>query len=168
MTAAVLTPEIIEKLFDLVRAGNYPQTACRALGLNPAMFANWMRQGEGKDRHRSPSPETQAFAIRMREAEAKAEIASVETVVEGGLKDPTLALKFLSRRFRDRWGEVVEHKMDWTIRAIGMIKSGDVTWEDLEKTFDAPALAEIKARLLEEGATEGEFTEIENKQEVNA
>ena len=159
----VLTEEITEALYNLIKAGNYSSVACRALGLYPGVYSNWLRQGEGRDRRQPATPETVAFAIRMRQAEAEAEVAAVKVVVEGSIKDPTLGLKFLGRRFRNRWGEFEVHKVDWTIRAINMLKAGDVTMDDLVKTFDKPALEEIKARMLESGE-EAEWVEIEKKE----
>ena len=165
-----LTPEDEETLFNLVADGNYPAVACAAVGISVTQYSNWIKRGEGRSRDHAATPEYVAFATKMRQAEAKAEVHAVQKVKEGMDKNPELGLKYLGRRFRERWGEVVTHKNDWTITAITMLKNGDVKWADLQGTFDADALAEIKTRLLESGET-GEWEEVQpqdEKVEVNA
>ncbi len=155
----ILDPDLETKLSDLIRAGNYPETACAAVGVSIQQYRQWMKRGEGRDRTRAATPEYVAFALKMRQAEAEAEINLVKVATDGAVKDPSIAVKVLGRRFRERWGEVITHKNDWTINAILSLKNGEVTWEDLKGTFNDNQLGEIRTRLLESGE-EGEWSEI--------
>ncbi len=165
----VLTEDVEEKLFLLIAGGNYPGVACEAVGISTNVYHNWIKRGEGRDRTRPPTSETVAFAARMRQAEALAEVKVVEEVKKGMEKDPSLGLKFLSRRWRERWGEVVTHKNDWTFHAIVSLKNGEVTWDDLKGAYNETQLAEIKARMLESGdEVEGQFTEVNQEESVES
>ncbi len=155
----ILDPDLEEKLASLIQQGNYPETACAAVGISIQQYRMWMKRGEGKDRTKAATPEYVAFAVRMRRAEAEAEINLVKVATEGAVKDPSIAVKVLGRRFRERWGEVITHKNDWTFNAIISLKNGEVTWDDLKGTFNENQLEEIKNRLLESGE-EGEWSEI--------
>lgn len=155
----ILEPELEDKLYALIKDGNYATTACAAVGISAAQYNGWIKRGEGRDRGKPATPEYVAFAVKMRKAEAEAEIALVKIATDGAIKDPSIAVKVLSRRFRENWGEVITHKNDWTFNAIISLKNGDVTWEDLKGTFNETQLEEIKVRLLESGE-EGEWSEI--------
>lgn len=154
-----LEPEIESQLAELISKGNFPSTACAAVGISYQQYNTWMKRGEGRDRGKPATPEYVAFAIRMRKAEAEAEIGLVKIATEGAIKDPSIAVKVLGRRFKENWGEVVTHKNDYTFHAIIALKNGEVTWDDLKGTFTETQLEEIKVRLIESGE-EGEWSEI--------
>mgnify|MGYP001589622991 CR=1 FL=1 len=153
-----------DKLYELISQGNYPSIACQALGISQSRYSIWMRRGENKDRNAGPTPELVRFALRMREAEAKAETTAVKQITAQIEKNPELGLKFLGRRFSERWGEKKEINVSWTIRAVEMIKSGEVTLEALEAELGSQLTDKVKALLEAPQTIDGEFSVV--KQDV--
>lgn len=163
-----LTTELEDKLYALIEAGNFVDVACRAVGIFPEVYRRWIKRGEGKDRDLPSTPEYERFANRMREAEAIAETKIVQMVKDGIPKDPSLGLKFLSRRFKDRWSETVKHEVSWVIKAIHMLKTGEVTLEALQSELPADDYELVKTKYLENPTVDGEYVEIDTKVESNA
>lgn len=157
-TSDVVTPEIEDKLYDLIKAGNYPSIACQAVGLSPATYNHWIRRGEYRDRKASPNPDHVRFAQRMREAEAIAETEVVKKITESVDKNPEMGLKFLSRRYRARWAESREINVNWTIKAVEALKSGDLTIEDLEAEIGAEMTEKVKLMLEAPQTIDGEYS----------
>jgi len=163
-----LTPELIEKIAALVEAGNFPEIASKACGIAPQIYRSWIKRGEGRDRKSPPSQEYVNFANRMEEAEAIAETKYVQLVKDGSPKDPSLALKFLSRRFKDRWSETVKHEVSWVVKAVHMLRVGDVTLEALEAELPAEDFEIVKTKYLESPTVDGEYVEVDTKVKQDA
>ena len=101
-----LTPEVQEKIIQLVRVGNYVSTAARCAGINPETLYRWVRNGT---RGETPTIYT-AFTEALRHAEAEAEAIAVQEIRKASHEDPRnwmAAMTFLERRFRHRWGRSV-------------------------------------------------------------
>lgn len=159
----LLTPELTERIASLIESGNFPDIAAKACGISPATYRNWIKRGEGRDRNNPSSPEYVTFSNRMREAEALAESQYVKLVKDGSVKDPSLALKFLSRRFKDRWSETVKHEVSWVVKAIHMLRTGEVTLEALQGELPADDYELVKVKYLENPTVDGEYVEIDAK-----
>lgn len=118
-----LTPELIEEAAQLIRAGNYNETVCRYLGIDPSTFYRWLREGEQEE-----SGLKNQFYHAIKRAEAHAEIRNVQIIQRAAAEaenDPrlwTAAMAFLERKHPDRWGRRekvsadVEHKGQVTNR----------------------------------------------------
>ena len=170
MTQSVkITPEIEDELYRLISAGNYPAIACQAVGIPPSLYTNWIKRGEYRDRRGDPTPDQVRFAQRMREAEALAETKVVQAITDPKTleKYPELGLKFLSRRYKDRWGDTQEININWTLQAVQYIKDGEMTLKDLADEISPARLAEIKA-LLPPEIIENEVASEMAKQEQDS
>jgi hypothetical protein len=159
----LLTPELTTRLYDLIVAGNFTEIACRACAVSPQTYRSWIKKGEGRDRLRPAEEPYITFARRMKQAEGIAETNIVKMVVDGIPKDPSLGLKVLSRRFKDRWSETVKHEISWVVKAIHMLRSGDVTLEALESELPADDFEMVRTKFLENPIVEGEYIEVPTK-----
>ena len=92
-----LTPEIADRIVELVRDGNYFQVAAEAVGIHRSTLNRWIARGE--EAGEGPYFE---FAERLRRADAEAEVAAVAVVREGG-KAWIANMTYLERRHPDRW-----------------------------------------------------------------
>ena len=98
----------------------------------------------------SPTPETESLATRIREAEAQAESNLVKYIMAKSEDDPDVALKFLSRRWPERWRErkeTVNTENTWQLQALEMIKAGTLTLEDIEESMGAELASEVRLLL---------------------
>lgn len=147
----VLTPEVAAKITQSIRNGNFPKTAARYAGVSEQNIHAWVRQGEGRDNELEATAETSAFAVALRQAEAECEAVLVDTIYEKAKRDPYLALKYLSRRFKDRWGDgsnVNKTPMDEQIiqRTVEMIRQELIGREELEGELGPELTEELFAR----------------------
>jgi len=161
-----ITPEIEEQLYQLIKAGNYPSIACQAVGLPQGTYGQWMRLGEHRSREANPTPEQVNFANRMREAEALAETIAVKQITDSFDKNPDLALKFLARRHKGRWGESREINVNWTIKALDSIKSGELTLEELELELGTEMTDKVRKMIEAPMTVDGDFTVAPIEEEV--
>lgn len=162
-------PKLQSTLIEYIRNGNYIRVACRAVGISPATYNKWVRWAEHKDRlnHRPPPPELIEFIDRIREAEALCETDMVKTIRSESLDDGELGLKFLSRRYPERWSEHKEihnYDKDWRVVALGMLRRGEITQEALEEALPKELYSEV-AKMIE-APQDGEIIEGELRVEI--
>ena len=162
-----LDPKTQSTLLEYIRNGNHIRVACRAVGIHPNTYVQWVRWAEYKDRRNPnpPPPELIEFIDKVREAEAACEAEIVKNVRAEAMDDAEIGLKFLSRRYPERWGERKEihnYDKDWRVVALGMLRRGEVTLEALEESLPKELYSEV-AKMIEppqEESTEGEFKEL--------
>lgn len=115
-----LTPELADRIVDMVRGGNFRATALRACGLSKNVIRNWELAGEeGKEPYAS-------FTERLQEAEAESEAKLVAEVRNArpqvvGVSGPDLwqaRLALLERRFPNRWSARVRTTVDEELSAL--------------------------------------------------
>jgi hypothetical protein len=115
-------PDRIGRLFDLLVAGNYRETAARIVGITDRAIRMWMQKAD------EGVPRYQAFADVVRAAEAIAESSAVRNVRAAG-KQPqfwAVEMTYLERKYPDRWGRRQEDQnVPKVIVQIG-IKDSDV------------------------------------------
>jgi hypothetical protein len=105
-----LRPEFADRVAQLIRAGNFPETAAVAAGVSGRTFYRWMARGEqaedalqrGRKVKRSEEPFWQ-FWQQVKRAERESEAIIVGYVMKSMPTTPTAAIALLERRFRDRW-----------------------------------------------------------------
>ena len=115
-----LTPELQQKLVELIAAGNYVVTACRYVGISDDTYARWRERG------RTEATGIYAeFAAAITRAEAQAEARAVALVAKAIPDDWRAGAHFLERRYADRWGRQDRMKAEVT---------ATVTWSDLART----------------------------------
>ncbi len=91
-----LTPELQERICQIIRSGNYRVTACQAVGIHPDTFNDWMKK------KRQPYLR---FSEAVRAAEADCERVLVQIVLGEAIekKNWKAALEMLSRKFPANW-----------------------------------------------------------------
>lgn len=105
-----LTAEVADRIAQLIRAGNWPETAAVAAGVSERSYYRWMARGEradalresGKRVRRSDEPYRQ-FWQQIKRAERESEAIAVSHLTKAMPHAPTAVIAWLERRFRDRW-----------------------------------------------------------------
>lgn len=104
------TPETLDKIVKLLRSGNYRETAARAVGVGERTLHTWLKMGrenaEGCDRGQEELDEMGLFYCEVVRAEGEAEARICGGIIDLAerLGKPEVLLKFLERRYPDRWG----------------------------------------------------------------
>ncbi len=97
-----LTPAIRRKILSVLKAGNYRNVAAAVAGISPERLSKWMAMnGEPYE----------SFRQAVIETEKQVEIELVTGIVTAGKKDPDIALKYLERKYHDRWGRKDRHEV---------------------------------------------------------
>lgn len=101
-----MTPEVVDKLLQALRAGNFRNVAAEWAGIEDRTLRNWMAKGqaEKKGRHRD-------FFRRVMEAEQAAEIRAVGLLMKAAENDAKHAAWWLERKFPERWGRKDRHEV---------------------------------------------------------
>lgn len=116
---SLLTPATAKRICDLVRAGNFPETAAQACGVDRTTMLGWLREGGAIRRRLGPNAATARlsehrralvdFSTELDKAFSEAEARDVMLVgrsAQGTDKRPgdwRAAAFLLERRNRQRW-----------------------------------------------------------------
>jgi hypothetical protein len=94
-----LTPELIERVARVVRAGNYLDTAARYCGVSKVDFYAWMKRGHAQKRgiYRE-------FLNALEEAQAAADVRDHALIAKAAEKDWRAAAEHLRLRNQARYG----------------------------------------------------------------
>jgi transposase-like protein len=90
-----LTPEIQDRIYASLRAGNYACVAARLAGIAESTFYDWLEQGKRAKSGR--------FSESVMRAELEAEVAVLKNWRAQMPTDWRACQSFLERRFGDRW-----------------------------------------------------------------
>jgi hypothetical protein len=93
-----LTAALIEKIAALMRAGNYAEQACRAVGIATSTYYRWIERGR-----REQFGIYHDFVEALRRAEAEAEVEAVVLLREAMPDDWRAIVAYLERRYPGRW-----------------------------------------------------------------
>lgn len=102
-TKEKLTPELTDRLVAVLRTGNYIEVACRAVGLPPRTFRDWMARGASGDRR---DLIYRGFRERVEEARALGEVALVREVQQAARENWQAAAWMLERSYPERWARL--------------------------------------------------------------
>jgi transposase len=97
-----LNPEISHRIVNLVRAGNYRETAAAAAGINPKTLRNWLHRGSKGGKSNAAYAQ---FSADLDTAEAEAELRDNKRINDAAEKDWRAAAWRLARKNPDRWGD---------------------------------------------------------------
>jgi len=102
-----LTPDIVERLTEAIRNGNYYESACAAAGISYQTFQNWKERGRN-----AKSGKYLEFLEAVERAEGEAE-AKVIAMWQSHMPESWQACRdFLERRYQGRWGKNDRLKAD--------------------------------------------------------
>lgn len=94
--------EAVERLVQLLQAGNYIATALAAIGVRQATFDEWLRRGD-PDGTDSADADFRAFRERIEHAQAEGEARNVTLVARAAVTDWKAAAWLLERQAPGRW-----------------------------------------------------------------
>ncbi|MHA2063216.1 MAG: helix-turn-helix domain-containing protein [Candidatus Thorarchaeota archaeon] len=127
-----LTPELLETIVELLEAGNYDIVAAQAVGITRATFYRWIRKGK-----EDKEGEHFEFYQAVERAKAKGETELLATIRRASNRTWTAAAWILERSRPERWSlrKAKENAVEfWKKEILGMVKSGDVTFDDVVET----------------------------------
>ena len=147
-----LTPELQRNLCAVIGAGNYIQTACNYVGIDPTTFSMWLQRGEGTHPTRPKTKLYVDFVEAIRKAEAQAEATRVARIAKAGQDGIwTADAWYLERRYPERWGRRVQE-----IKHSGSIDTATLNYDSLSKAQLARiAAGEDPASVLADEGDEG-------------
>lgn len=103
-----LTPEMQRRVADLVRAGNYVETAAACSGISKDTLYRWLKRGA-----RARSGIYRDFAEAVEKAQAESEARDVTLIATAARDQWQAAAWRLERKFPERWGrrerQTLEH-----------------------------------------------------------
>ena len=102
-----MTPEVIKRLTEAIRAGNYYEAACGYAGIHYSTFRKWMQKGET-----AKSGKYREFFEAVTRAEYEAEVRMVAQWQKHMPEDYRAIRDFLERRYPERWGRRLDVKQD--------------------------------------------------------
>jgi hypothetical protein len=97
-----LNPVTAEKIVNLVKAGNYRETAAAAAGIDPKTLRNWLHRGAKGGK---ANAEYRTFSENLDQAEAEAEVRDNKKITDAAATDWRAAAWRQARRRPDRWGD---------------------------------------------------------------
>lgn len=119
-----LTPELQNKIIELLRKGNYRNVVCNAVGIHEDTFYEWIKKGE-----QGIKPYSE-FTELVKKVESEFEIELLNNILEMTKNDPKYALEILSRKYPERWGRKEGVNIKGEIEFIKMDK------KEYEKLID--------------------------------
>jgi hypothetical protein len=158
-----LTPDLMSKAENLLRAGNYVCVVVDYLNIGKSTWYDWIKQGEKASRgiYRD-------FYDMVQKAEAVAEVAAVSGIIATGKTGNWQALAWmLERKHPDRWGKREKITQELTGKDGGAveIKSG----VDLSKYTEEELM--ILAQLVSKGSAgtgdRGEAADVGGNQRLS-
>ena len=109
----VLDPSLHRRIIDLVRAGNFFETAAQACGIDRTTVFAWLKEGAELRRlvvtsgynPRGHEVDLVSFSHEMEKAAAESEARDVMLIGRAAEKDWKAAAHRLERRHRSRWAK---------------------------------------------------------------
>lgn len=96
-----LTPELIEDVTRVIRAGNYAQTACEVVGISTNTYYRWLQMAE----EQGTAAIYRDFRDAIKRAEANAEVRTVARIMQAAEEGTWQASAwFLERKHPTKWG----------------------------------------------------------------
>ena len=149
------TPELTERIAQLIKAGNYRETACAASGVSSRQMREWLQKGaEGLEPFAS-------FLEAMDVAEAGAEARHVLTITSASKEDWRAAAWILSRKYHKRWGDKIQVEIQQTFEGLLELLE-DVVGNACGPEITTRVLAEIARRFGEQEASETQGETYQN------
>ena len=100
-----LTPELSERIADLIRAGNYLETATAVVGIGKRTLYDWLKRGAESNEVNDPDGIYREFSDLVLQARAEAQTKAVMELLKGGQQWQRWAW-WLERSFPKIWGRV--------------------------------------------------------------
>lgn len=106
-----LTPEIQEKICQLLKAGNTFRTACEVAGVGWSTGREWRTRGEDRHSAREGDEDYAAFAAAVQKAEEEAAARNVALIQKAAANGTWQAAAWwLERKFPGEWARIDRHE----------------------------------------------------------
>lgn len=148
---AIADPAVRALIVDLIRNGNYPQTAAAFAGISFEQFKIALEKGRsGKDLL------YYEFWKDICKAEAEAEIGRLQNISKHAEDDWKAELELMSRRWPERWGNKTAR-----LEISGSVEH-NIRNEFAAQILEDPVSRQLARQLLsrQEETIDGEYTEI--------
>lgn len=108
-----LTKELHDQIVQVIRAGNYIETACAYVGINKSTFYEWLKRGAREKQRVDQNPRARIrkeerkfvdLSNAVEKALAHAEIRDVAMIAKAGEENWQASAWRLERKFPKRWG----------------------------------------------------------------
>jgi hypothetical protein len=133
-----LDPAVLQRVVDLIRAGNFLEVAATAAGIHRSTLYRWMRHGREQKRGRY-----RRFLNQVEKAQAEAESRDVALIAKAATEDWKAAAWRLERKAPRRYGPRVQLAVQQELDAVlGRLEKG--------------LAADVYERVLQLIATEGD------------
>lgn len=129
----LLTPELSDRICEIVRNGNFLEAACSDVGINSRTVRTWKRLGrEGHEPYAS-------FLAALGRAEAASENLYVLAIRRAALTDWKAAAWLLEHRFNERWGyrAQITHTVEEEFRGLVDVIERELGPEAAARVFAA-------------------------------
>lgn len=157
-----LTPELTVKICDMLRAGNYLETAAAYAGVDKATLHRWLKRGRqeiervetsgGKGKIRKNEQLFVDFCNSVEKALSEGEVRDLIIISNAAKSDWKAAAWKLERKFPDRWGrKVIEANLHHTGKDEGPIQ--------VEQKIDLSNLSDEELEILERVLAKNDDTE---------
>jgi hypothetical protein len=114
-----LTDDMTAQLEAILRAGNYLDVACNAVGIARRTFDGWVQQGrEGNAAYAD-------FAVRMDKARATGEVRNVAVIASAATDSWQAAAWLLERTAPERWARVSQRELAMPTPPADVTKADD-------------------------------------------
>jgi hypothetical protein len=135
-----LTPQLAEKLAQMIAAGNHTTVACAALGIAKSTFYDWWARGDPtRDEPRDAG--FRAFRERIEQAKAEGEAQLVLRIRQDATRNVQSAIWLLERTHPERWARVSQRE--------AVPSSSDQSLEEAADPFaEFDELAEARRRRV--------------------
>lgn len=127
------TPEITQRLAELLKAGNYMETACAIVGIKKQIVYRWMHAGE------RGNPKYKPFSDAIKKAEAEGEALLLNVINRAAADGNWYAAAWrLERKSPERWGKGRTYQngleVEGEIKRVRLVPyTEDEGMEDVEK-----------------------------------
>jgi transposase len=103
-----LNHELQTKIVDLIRAGNYIETASSCVGVNKSTLYDWLKRGARASQKEGKIPKEELpfvdFSNAVEKAIAEAEARDVMIIANASKSDWKASAWRLERKFPNKWG----------------------------------------------------------------
>lgn len=108
-----LTYDLIDQIAELVRNGNYIETASAVAGINKNSLYRWLKRGAREEERLAKNPKLKGkieekiyvdFSNAVKKAMAESEADDLENIKKASREDWKASAWRLERRFPNRWG----------------------------------------------------------------
>jgi hypothetical protein len=140
------SPELAAKFCDIVRRGNFRETACAQVGVRPRQMRKWLTRAAAGDKLFTQ------FVLDLDAAEAAAEDIMVVAIRKAAIADWRAAAWLLERRAAARWG--FKAQVEFTVQEE-LARILDVVEQQLGSEASARVFGALTDGAVSAGAPRG-------------